>query len=338
MADKEILTISPSAIDVFLGCPRKYHFRYTAKISEPELREKSSLQWLGSDERGTMMHRAMELYVSNVILPISGRLDTIEAPHGSADEAKLVTALDAITFAESDFQMVWTQAVKEIEEELQKKSTEALTVPVSAKEKELAEAETDCRDAILYLIQMMKLRHQYPVSVEMKFGKRRSEEDGEELPITRDGEDDFAICGSIDRVDYDTTTGKYIVVDYKTGSIDKKRKLRAGGRDDLLQDRVYALAFEKMHPGKEVAASRYVFPSCDNQEIYEEMNAESKSAFEDRLWEEINAIRAKVDKACKGNKTEFPDCENTCKYCGYAELCDACDVLDAQIAKAESTD
>lgn len=327
MADEKNITLSPSGLDVFIGCPRKYHYRYTANIHEPEIDQKTSLQWLGPNERGTMIHRAMELYTIACIFPLSHKLGSEDAPPGSVEEDKIVTALNTVIFEEKDFKKAWEQAVKEIEIELQKKSVEALIIPVSAKEKELSEAEVDCRNAIIYLLDKMKERHQYPVEAEMKFGKRK-DEDGKELIVSKSGEESFAICGSIDRVDYDVITKKYIVVDYKTGKIDKKRKLREGGRDDLLQDRMYALAFELLNPGKEVSTSRYVFPAEDNQEIVENMTASSKKIFIDRLWDEVNKIRSKVDKCCKGNEAEYPDCEYTCKYCSYNELCIASDELE----------
>ncbi|MGN0438048.1 MAG: RecB family exonuclease [Lachnospiraceae bacterium] len=334
MSEKEILSISPSGLNVFLSCPRKYHFKYTAHISEPELSEKTSLQWLGPNERGTMIHRAMELYVDQVICPLSTQLDTPKVAKGSVEETKLVASLDAISFLEEDFQTAWKQAVEEIESELQKKSQEAFVIPLLAKEKELAEAETDCRNAIQYMLEKMKERHQYPVRTEMKFGKGRDGE-GDVLLVKRKDEEDFAICGSIDRVDYDIATGNYIVVDYKTGKSDKQRKLRKGGRDDLLQDRLYAYAFETLNPGKEVAASRYVFPAEDNQEIYETMTKAGKEAFVDRLWSEITKIRQKEDKACRGNEAGYPDCEATCRYCGYEELCIASDALAAEMEASD---
>ena len=326
----EIYTISPSGLDVFLNCPRKYHFEYTAEIPEPQNVEKTSLQWLGANERGTMIHRAMELYVTNVIVPISEKLDTAEAVHGSVDEANIVAELDAIIFLEVEFENAWKQAVVEMENALQKKSKEALIVPLSAKEKELSEAKTDCEAAIKYMLGKMVERKQYPIAAELKFGKRKSETEGEALILSKVGEEDIAICGLIDRVDYDTTNGQYIVVDYKTGSFDKKKKLRSNGRDDLLQDRMYALAFEKMHAGKLVAGSRYVFPSDNNQEIFEEMDSTSKAIFVDRFWNEIKEIRTRQDKACKGNEVDYPDCEYTCRYCNYAKLCEACDELEAK--------
>lgn len=321
MEENEILNISPSALDVFISCPRKYHYRYTAKIAEPELEEKSSLIWLNTAEKGTMIHRAMELYVINVILPLSGKLDTSEAPHGSNEEKEIVTALDNLTFEENDFQAAWEQAVKETEESLSEMNFEAQIIPVSAKERELAEAEQICKSAIEYMLEQMKMRKQYPVKVEMKFGKRGNEDEGETLIIKRDGEEDFAICGSIDRVDYDVNNGKYIVIDYKTGKIDNKLKLRKGNRDDLIQDMVYAVAFEAMNQGKEVFESRYIFPASDNQEIYESITDERKEEFLDRLWGIIRSIRNKGDEACMNNIEKYPDNEYTCKYCAYAELC-----------------
>lgn len=321
MEENEILTISPSALDVYISCPRKYHYRYTAKIAEPELEEKSGLVWLNAAEKGTLIHRAMELYVINVILPKSQKLDTTEAPHGSSEEAKIVKDLDNIELKESDFQAAWQQAVKEMEKELSVVNYEAQIIPISAKEKELSEAKKYCEEAIIYMLSKMKERHQYPVNVEMKFGRRRDEDEGQELILKKEGNKEFALCGSIDRVDYDVNTGKYIVVDYKTGNIDKKRKLREGGRDDLIQDRVYAMAFEEMNPGKEVAQSRYVFPASYNQEIEETMTDDSKKAFVERLWGIIDSISKKVDKACMGDTNNYPDCEDTCKYCAYAGLC-----------------
>lgn len=326
MADKEIYTVSPSGVDTFLGCPRKYHYKYTAGITEPDNKEKTSLQWLNLNEKGTMIHRAMELYVLDTICPLSAQLGTSEVPMGSVQEKKIEDALDKISFDDAKFEKVWGEAVEEMCLELRKRSIELLEVPVTAKEKELAENKQDCKDALIYLIQQMKLNRQYPVLVEKKFGRRRGEET-EPLVIQKAGEEDFAICGSIDRVDYDIKSGKYVVIDYKTGNPDKKRKLRKDGRDDLLQDRLYTLAFETLYPDKEVIASRYIFTSADNQEIYEDKTPGSKAKFIERLWEEVNAIRSKADVTCKNNETKYPDCEETCSYCGYADLCEAHDEL-----------
>lgn len=327
MADteKDAFTISPTGLDTFIGCPRRYHFKHTAKISEPKTKEKTSMEWLGADEKGTLVHRVMELYVNEAILPISQNLGTSEVQQGSDVEKKLVSALNGIMFAEKLFQTVWSQAIMETEQALAQQSYEAVAVPLSAKEKEMAELEAECRGAIAEMLIKMKKNQQYPVMTEKKFGVQR-DGTGTALILKMQGREDIGICGSIDRVDYDVTTGSFIVIDYKTGSIDKKRKMRAGARDDLLQDRMYALALETMYPDKKVSGSSYIFPASGNQEIQENMTEESKEAFRQRLWAEADAIREKKDVICRGHSKEYPDWDNTCKYCGYVELCEVLDV------------
>jgi hypothetical protein len=204
----------------------------------------------------------------------------------------------------------------------------------------MAEYEESCRGAIAYLLEEMKRNRQYPVMTEQKFGRydHMNEETGEEsledsMANTKEavlkfgGEEDISIRGIIDRVDYDANTDSYIVVDYKTGKIENKRKLRKNGRDDLIQDRIYAMVLEVLHPDKTVTASRFIFTSYGNQEIYEKMTPESKAAFKKRFLEDIKKIREKKDIACKGNQDDFPDCMDTCSYCGFKELCAAYDEM-----------
>ena len=99
------------------------------------------------------------------------------------------------------------------------------------------------------------------------------------------------------------------------------------GRDDLIQDRIYAMVLETLHSDWKVTASRFIFTSYGNQEIYEEMTDDSKKAFKERFLDEIKNIREKKDIACKDNQDDFPDCEYTCKYCGFKELCTAYDEM-----------
>lgn len=324
---EKLFTISSSGLDVYLGCPRRYHLKYTAGISEPETKQKTSMEWLGANERGTLIHRVMELYVNEALLPVSEKLGTEEIPHLSDREKQAVDKLNSLEPDDGQFLCAWEQAVREIEEEMRKHSYEATVVPLPAKEMELEEIRRICRDAIDSLYERMKADHQYPVMTEKKFGLQR-DGSGEEMILTEDGKEEFGICGSIDRVDYDAGSGTYVVIDYKTGNIEKKRQLRTGTRDDLLQDRMYALALEKMEPGKQVTAGRYIFPSSGNEEIYGEMTDEGKEAFRKRLWDSVEKIRFHRDKVCRNDKMQYPDWEETCKYCGYAELCEACDSLE----------
>ncbi len=331
MADKKVITISASGLGEFLECPRKYYYGYMAGIQAPDDSDKTSLKWLAANEKGNLVHKAMQLYVDEVILPISQKLGTDEAPKGSDAEKEIVEKLDALEFDENAFQGIWEKAVEFIEKDIQKGSyDEPVEVPLTAKEKELSENEEDMRRAVKNLIQKMKENRQYPIFAEMPFGKVKRE--GEEEPdpemiIEREG-NQFAIRGFIDRVDYDVSSGKFVVVDYKSGKIENKSKLRRGDRDDLLQDWIYALAFEKLFPDREVVSSRYIFTSSNNLEITANMTKEKKKQFEDRMFAEIERIESRKDIACKDQEKDFPDWENTCKYCDFKELCEAHDELN----------
>ncbi len=331
MADKNMITISASGLGEFLACPRKYYYGYMARIQAPDDKDKTGLKWLEANEKGNLVHKAMQLYVDEVILPISQKLGTDEAPKDSDAEKEIIAKLDALDFDENVFQDIWKRAVEYIEKDMQKGGyDEPVVVPLTAKEKELSENEEDMRRAVKNLIQKMKENRQYPICAEMPFGtvKREGEEEpAPEMVMEREGSQ-FALRGFIDRVDYDVSSGKFVVIDYKSGKIENKSKLRQGDRDDLLQDWIYALAFEKLFPDREVVSSRYIFTSSNNREITAEMTKENKKQFEDRLFAEIKRIESKKDTVCKANEADFPDWVDTCKYCNYKKLCEAHDELN----------
>ena len=157
-----------------------------------------------------------------------------------------------------------------------------------------------------------------------KFNAKLSETVSAELVFTEQMTDDFTINGIIDRV-IKGTTGKYLVIDYKTSK-------RASTQRDLYRDPqmlMYAAAIHKRYniPIGDITVSHY-YPHLDKLVSIcypaSQVNSYIKGELKNKIWD----IR-------KRKTTDFPPVTNRfCDWCGYKDICPSFNSKPGVLAKA----
>lgn len=155
------------------------------------------------------------------------------------------------------------------------------------------------------------------------FNKNLEETVSAEMQFSLDVGDDLKLNGIIDRV-IKGTSGKYLVIDYKTSK-------RPASKKDLYNDPqmiMYTLAIHKTYnvPIPDITAAHY-YPHLDKLVPIKYMEAQVL-AFERKMKEKAWEIR-------KRKKVEFPPCINRfCDWCGYKDICPAFGATEMDIEKA----
>ena len=282
------MVFSASSIDVFLSCPKKFFYKYIAKLDPREDDEYERTAWLDPAQKGTLIHSILENYVKNVIIE-----------------------LNIINFDNSKFEGIFDAECNNMIEKVPYLSETAYNM-------QKKEYKRDCKNAIDNLLERMNDENFVPVRTEMGFGKDNPVE------IQVNGVDTIKFTGSIDRVD-SLGENKYRIVDYKTGKYEKMKNKRNDTHDLLIQDYIYALVLEKVFDDtkKEVIQSSYEFPCDGNAQLKTKITPEVKGDTLSKLEEILNSIRKMEYEGCNENKEKYIDYERTCKYCKYSELCNA---------------
>ena len=171
------------------------------------------------------------------------------------------------------------------------------------------------------------------LSTEEKFGPERDENGA----VTKDfqitvGATPIRFTGSIDRVDQ-CGDGKFAIVDYKTSN---PVSFRGEMREHLhLQHYLYALAEEKLHPGRSVAESGYLLMRSDGGYIPVDEGKEKREEYARRvegllgeLSDEEKALTCAPSYELRDGKLAVGSAEKrieqweSCRhYCGFASLC-----------------
>ena len=297
---------SATALEEYIDCPKKYYYKRVAKINEPEKNPKKPSQWLNAAEKGNFVHMVLQKYVENCFIR---KLASDKNPKEQIDIMKKICS-NTLTLEEKTYEDIFAECLKEMESLVPVVSENAYT-------QESNSIKTDCENELRQMIEQMKKNHTYPIAVEHEVKGN----------ISLSEEKEIAMRGFIDRVDYQWNDGTYVIVDYKSGKKKYKEALRSDGKDEVIQDYFYALAYEKEHENEErlVTKSRFLFP-CDSQESIDTDISKEKVEVTQKIKNVIDGIEAGDFERCKSAREEI----NPCTFCGYEPLCRGTRMLERE--------
>ena len=123
------------------------------------------------------------------------------------------------------------------------------------------------------------------------------------------------VTGKIDRIERNSD-GSYCLFDYKTGDAKPKSQIADGREYEryLNQLRFYKCAFETLNPNSPVELTGLIFPEDFEHNFYIKFTNEDNIYITKKITETYEKIR---------NMEFLPvkECEKTCKYCVYKQLC-----------------
>ncbi|MBI4124617.1 MAG: PD-(D/E)XK nuclease family protein [Deltaproteobacteria bacterium] len=201
---------SPSQLETYAACPFKYFANRVLGIPQ----QKECSPELDADDRGTLFHDSMEIFMrENAELFLEARENRDREPLLLEKLGETVAAV----FEKS--KGTYPYGHPELYEHLKQKTLHQATLVL---QKELEQARN--------LSAPLE-----PAHFEWTFGK------GKSSPFEMEG---LRLGGRIDRIDIDPKTGHFLVLDYKTGTVNK---FKAGLLEGLsLQLPLYILAVRKL--------------------------------------------------------------------------------------------
>lgn len=294
--------LSPSALNTYLNCSRKFYYRYIKNIKEPE---EISFEF---DNRvfGLVFHKAAELIYT--------------------DFGKDVISKEKLqNLADSKSQPILEQYVKRaINDELYRLQME------DAKKMEFNGMQNLSIEAVVYFLRrLLKIDSQLD---QLRVYELESDHFYDFNVKTEDGNFKLKVGGRIDRMDVVEDNGKTLrIVDYKTGSenndIAAINELfnKENGRDGYaLQACLYASIMSKKEPNMKVTPLLvHINKPKDNHEAVLTINKDPISDFSKYVAEFDEALKAKLSEIFDTRKpfTRATD-EKTCSYCPYKLICE----------------
>jgi ATP-dependent helicase/nuclease subunit B len=271
----EEMTFSPSRLEALGSCPRRFFYRYLLRLRPGDEPGWDPESWLGPAERGTLLHRVYERTLQEA------RALGICLDDGAAEGLAL--------------QILEAEAVGAREQ-------------VPPPSERIFDGEMEMlRGDVRVFAELVRAAPPAWVHTELEFP-------GEGGEVVLDlGELRIRLQGKIDRVDQ-RGPGRYVVVDYKTGSARRYRANLpfAGGR--RIQHVVYLHAVEQMLGG-DGEAMEYHFPTVGGESRVVRFRREDVERGRD-------VLRAMLGCALEGLfvATDDPD---DCKFCDFAAVCRA---------------
>jgi RecB family exonuclease len=295
------VVMSSSRFELLASCPFAYFLNYILGLSKPEEVEFDPSVWLDPLQRGSLIHEIFCAFMSEV----KKRKEKVE----SAKHISLI---------------------QEIAEEIIARYKEEIPPPsegVFARERaEVIQA----LDVFLAAEEELGERVE-PLMFEVVFGIAEEKGRGMEEPVevALSPKSSFRLRGRIDRIDR-VGSGRYRVVDYKTGRYSRYDKLRCFGGGRTLQHVLYALAAEEIlkkegvDAGPRVVESGYYFPTRRG-EGKEVLVGEFDRERLKKLLKEL------LDIVTKGHFIRSLE-KMDCAYCDFRPICgdDAADRTKAK--------
>lgn len=291
------ITFSKSRLDTFLECPLKSHYQNDLHIDEEEYREFDPGSWLGANEKGTMIHRILELYAEKELV----------------GNPSVSSVLDPTAKAFTD---AYDKALKEAEE----------TVPAPnavIRDAEAAECKAIAEEYLKELHSELHNEGWVVVSCEEEMIT-----DVLKLEFTENGHEYvIKFSGNIDRIDKKTCEDGsviYRIADYKTGKYNTAEEMDKKTKQHL----IYAQYVSKKYGEKEKAEVEdfsYLFlsalkegrPEWKAEFLNGELKREILNAGEKAL---IDAVYAEHNYLKKTRK-EIVKTDSCSKYCRYKDIC-----------------
>lgn len=204
--DRKVRNISASGLQVMLACPLKYYYRYICHLKDVQQMTPESHVWLGAAQKGTLCHRLMESYFSEVMPPSRDIVEEkdVDTFNRLFDE-ELVKILKEQPYP--------SEPIKKLESDYYRK--------LNARYLDIIHKE--------WYDDSQKAKKWKVIGCEINFGKGYLNPDGEILIYKgRYGEEEYEmpIDGSIDRLDgyLNGNTLRLRIVDYKTGRLESKKE------------------------------------------------------------------------------------------------------------------
>ncbi len=285
------VVMSSSRFELLALCPFKYFLNYILGLYKPEEVEFDPSVWLDPLQRGSLIHEIFCAFMSEV----KKRKEKVEAKK----HLPLI-------------QETAEKIISRYKEEIPPPS-EGIFV------KERAEV-MQALDVFLAAEETLRERVE-PLMFEVVFGIAEEGEKGrgmeEPVEVALGPDRSFRLRGRIDRIDR-MGSGRYRVVDYKTGRYSRYDKLRCFGGGRSLQHVLYALAAEEilkktgMDMRPRVVESGYYFPTRRGEGKEVRVKEFDRAALRSLLGELLGIVS-------KGHFIVGPDV--VCDYCDFLPIC-----------------
>lgn len=293
---------SPSQLETYAQCPFKYYAWRVLNIP----RKKEYAPEVDADDKGTLFHNCMEKFLKEN----GGELEAVRRDRAKEEAffAKLETTVEQVFKHKTD-EMAYANPV--LYRHLEEKTLS------QAKELMIAELE-EARNLEAPLT---------PTHFEWCFGTKT------EVPLELG---DVRLGGRVDRIDCDPETKRFLVLDYKTGSIQKFKDRRLQGL--ALQLPLYILAVRTLlFPKQETVGGLLIAAKTAEKKMGLVDNAYNETHFKihkrssslmqteelDKAIQEIvQWVQTYVKQIRNGTFSAQPkECKTTCDYkeiCRYA--------------------
>lgn len=282
--------ISPTALQTWAECPRRYLFERVLRVSE--VAKPEEIKTIAAIERGTLVHEILE------------RLITSRHPGDpsyrwtDSDRAELMSIAsrlcdDAESRGVTGAPLLWKRERRRVERIV------------------MTFLETD---------ELVRSEHGVaPIELEKAFGM----DSRTHATIDLDGRPTLAFKGRIDRVDESPDRSHVVVFDYKTGKIDRYSAIANdpvdGGR--FLQLPIYALAVQGEHPAAHVDTYYWFVEQPRSKALVGyTFDAAARRRFVEVLGTILDGISAGVFPAAGRQSTRDAELEG-CNVCIYNRAC-----------------
>ena len=278
--------MSCSRLEKAAKCPYAYFIQYVLKVKLPDETEKDVNVWLQSFEKGSLLHKVYEKYITQLIA-----LKT--KPDHQEQDLLLATILQETI-----------QIYKE-----------SIPPPGQAVfEQEKTQLERD----VQIFAQVNRELGSTPIACEFAFGPDKP---NPVVTINLGDQEQILLRGSIDRVDR-LANCDYVIIDYKTGSsygYNGSPYIKGG---EQLQHCLYAYAAEQLlkksgiDTAAKVGKAGYVFPS-------EKVASGGKGSIFLRPVKAVEDWQLPVHQLLEliGSGTFLVNPEDNCKFCDYVDVC-----------------
>jgi ATP-dependent helicase/nuclease subunit B len=277
---------SPTAMQNFAACPYRFVLQAIVRLTPRE--EPTAIERLDPLEKGSLVHEALFLLFSELVrdglVPLRPenldevrvRLDRILAAVAASYHDRLAPAIEK----------VWSDGIASIR-----------------------------ADLFEYLRRETIERAPWtPWKLELAFGLadvRARDQSSTDQPVVLDC--GITLRGSIDVVEQDPD-GKLRATDHKTGKHRQKAGSVVGGGESL-QPVFYALALEKLFPGREVVGGRLSYGTSAGE------FKEVKVALDRFARDAADRMAATLGEALTRGFLPAAPKKDACKYCDYRLIC-----------------
>lgn len=291
--------LSPTSIEQYASCPRRWFFGKALGLSEEDRPEE--VDRLQPRDKGTLAHKILERFVDEAIT--AGRVPAPGQPYSPEQMARL----DEI--ANEEFDDFERRGLVGHPRWWQHDRHEMLAVIRQTIEKDL---------------ELRAINDSTPIAVEFTFGRNGKPPLSVRLPDGRE----VRLAGQADRVDR-TGDGRMLVYDYKYSSSYSYRSVSDPDADPLmngtkLQLMVYSQAIEQAE-GVDRSGAYYWFlkPGHTGKVAGYELDDQKRRQFAEALQVMVNAISEGLFPARSGEYDSFFGRHANCGFCDFNAICPA---------------